>query len=54
MCAGEPLFKNLATTMASEMVKQTFGLKYVLGAVKAYIAENRPNLGSAQHNTVKL
>jgi hypothetical protein len=34
MCAGEHLFKNLAATMASDMVKQTLGLKYVLGAVK--------------------
>ena len=54
MCTGEPLFKNLATTMASEMVKQTLGLKYALGAVKAYIAGDRPSLDSTQHNKVKL
>lgn len=54
MCAGESLFKNLAATMASDMVKQTLGLKYVLGAVKTYIAGDRTSLDSAQHNIVKL
>lgn len=54
MCAGESLFKNFATTIASDMVKQTLGLKYALGAVKTYIAGDRTSLDSAPHNTVKL